>query len=85
MKDRLEKYIARQCEVCGLTYPTKYEGKHFRCPDHLAVYIAKATAKPSTPSIEKVVAKAIAKAPDTHTVTCLCTIGEILRSKNAGH
>ena len=88
MKDRLAKYIARQCSVCGLTYPTTYEGKNFRCPDHLAEYIrTQAAAKVSAKAVPivKVVQTIVKQTPATHTLTCLSNIGAMLKDKAAGY
>lgn len=82
MKDRLAQYIARQCTVCGLTYPTHYEGKDFRCPDHLIRHVT-AAVKPVP--IAKVVTAVVKQTPATHTISCLSNIGAMLKDKSAGY
>jgi hypothetical protein len=79
--DRLAKYIARQCAVCGLTYPTHYAGKNFRCPTHLGC-VAAAPAKPLT---EKAIVTVIKKVTPTHTLACLTNLGSLLKDKAAGY
>jgi hypothetical protein len=57
MREKVQ--VARVCTVCGLTYPTYYQGKDFQCNAHRTYKAV---------SIKQVVKVAIATAHITHPI-----------------